>query len=221
MPPPPTAILSPTSPASAPVLHALALRWAPAGVPVLDVPTLQIPPGVSWVGGGEGRGKSSLLRCLAGELQLPGSHLQIGSTVLADQPAAYRAQVAWMDPRTSAHDQVRGVDFLARTAARYPHWDATLQADLAEALDLTQHLEKPLYMLSTGSKRKVWLLAALASGAALTLLDEPFAAVDKTSIRCVLDYLQEAATHTTRAWVLADYEAPAGVPLALTIDLGD
>jgi ABC-type multidrug transport system ATPase subunit len=212
---------APAATSFAPVVQARALHWAPAGAPVLDLPALQIPPGVSWVGGGEGRGKSSLLRCLAGDLLLPGSSLQIGAAMLATAPAAYRAQVFWMDPRTSAHDPVRGVDFLARTAARYPAWDAALLADLSEALDLTPHLEKPLYMLSTGSKRKVWLAAALASGAALTLLDEPFAAVDKTSIRCVLEFLQEAATHTSRAWVVADYEAPAGVPLALTVDLGD
>jgi ABC-type multidrug transport system ATPase subunit len=212
---------APAATSFAPVAQARSLHWAPAGAPVLDLPALQIPPGVSWVGGGEGRGKSSLLRCLAGDLALPGSSLQIGTAVLATAPAAYRAQVFWMDPRTSAHDPVRGVDFLARTAAHYPAWDAALLAELSEALDLTPHLEKPLYMLSTGSKRKVWLVAALASGAALTLLDEPFAAVDKTSIRCVLEFLQEAATHTSRAWVVADYEAPAGVPLALTVDLGD
>nr|WP_315849170.1 ATP-binding cassette domain-containing protein [uncultured Rhodoferax sp.] len=208
-------------PTPAPVAQARALRWAPAGVPVLDLPALQIPPGVSWVGGGEGRGKSSLLRCLAGDLLLPGSHLQIGATVLATAPRAYRAQLFWMDPRTTAHDSMRSVDFLASTAARYPGWNAALLADLTEALDLTPHLEKPLYMLSTGSKRKVWLAAALASGAVLTLLDEPFAALDKRSIRCVLELLREAASHTTRAWLVADYEAPAGVPLAQHIDLGD
>jgi len=208
-------------PTPAPVAHAQALHWAPAGSPVLNLPTLQIPPGVSWVGGGEGRGKSSLLRCLAGDLLLPGSSLQIGTTVLATAPAAYRAQLFWMDPRTNAHDQVRGVEFLASTAARYPAWNAALLVDLTAALDLTPHLHKPLYMLSTGSKRKVWLSAALASGAALTLLDEPFAALDKTSIRCVLDLLREAASHPQRAWVVADYEAPVGVPLAQQIDLGD
>jgi ABC-type multidrug transport system ATPase subunit len=213
----------PVSPANrpAPVAQARGLRWAPAGSPVLNLDGLQIPPGVSWVGGGEGRGKSSLLRCLAGELMLPGSHLQIGRTVLSTEPAAYRAQVFWMDPRTTAHDQVRVLDFLARTAQRYPAWNAALLADLTEALDLTPHLEKPLYMLSTGSKRKVWLAAALASGAALTLLDEPFAALDKSSIRCVQDLLREAASHPQRAWVVADYEAPPGVPLAQHIDLGD
>ncbi|OYU42303.1 MAG: ABC transporter, partial [Burkholderiales bacterium PBB4] len=66
-----------------------------------------------------------------------------------------------------------------------------------------------------------WLGAAVASGASLTLLDEPFAALDKASIGCVLDFLTEAAGHRTRAWVVADYQAPAGVPLAHTIDLGD
>ena len=188
---------------------------------MLNLGVLQIPPGVSWVGGGEGRGKSSLLRCLAGELMLPGSHLQIGSTVLSSDLAGYRAQVFWMDPRTTAHDQVRGAEFLAHTAQRYPAWNAALLADLTVALDLTPHLEKSLYMLSTGSKRKVWLAAALASGAALTLLDEPFAALDRSSIRSVLDLLREAASQPQRAWVVADYEAPPGVPLAQHIDLGD
>jgi ABC-type multidrug transport system ATPase subunit len=212
--------VSPTA-SFASVAQARALHWAPAGSPVLDLPALQIPPGVSWVGGGEGRGKSSLLRCLAGDLVLPGSQLQIGSTVLATAPAAYRAQLFWMDPRTTVHDPVPGAQFLASTGARYPGWNAALLADLTEALDLMPHLHKPLYMLSTGSKRKVWLAAALASGATLTLLDEPFAALDKRSIRCVLDLLREAASHPQRAWVVADYEAPAGVPLAQHIDLGD
>jgi ABC-type multidrug transport system ATPase subunit len=203
------------------VVLAHALRWAPAGKPVLDLSEVQIPAGVSWVGGGEGRGKSSLLRCLAGDLVVPGSSLQIGAARLAVAPVAYRAQVFWMDPRTTAHDAMRGVDFLAHTAGRYPGWDAELLAELTQALDLSPHLEKPLYMLSTGSKRKVWLAAALASGAMLTLLDEPFAALDKASIRNVLAFLQDAAQHPRRAWVVADYEAPPGVTLAHTIYLGD
>jgi energy-coupling factor transporter ATP-binding protein EcfA2 len=61
----------------------------------------------------------------------------------------------------------------------------------------------------------------LASGAALMLLDEPFAALDKASIGFVLDLLEEAAASSTRAWVLADYQPPPGVPLAAVIDLGD
>lgn len=79
---------------------------------------------------------------------------------------------------------------------------------------------KALYMLSTGTKRKVYLAGALASSAAVTLLDEPFAALDKTSSDLLLELLKEAATHPSRAWVVADYVAPRGVRLAAQIQLG-
>lgn len=212
----------PTSPDATPcVLQAQDLRFGFAGQWLPLPAQLQIPPGVTWLGGGEGRGKTSLLRLLAGDLLAPGSSLQLGGVSLHVQPAAYRQQVAWMDPRSGAFDQVSATHFFKTTAARYPDWDDALLADLTDALGLMPHREKPMYMLSTGSKRKVWLAAALASGATLTLLDEPFAALDKASIRCVLALLQEAAAHPRRAWVVADYEAPFEVPLAQIIDLGD
>ena len=86
---------------------------------------------------------------------------------------------------------------------------------------LGPHLAKPGTMLSAGTKRKVWLAGAFASGAAVTLLDEPFAALDKASIGFVLELLDDAAAGSARAWVVADYEAPRGVPLAAEVDLGD
>ena len=82
-------------------------------------------------------------------------------------------------------------------------------------------MHKQLFMLSTGSKRKVFLAAALASGAQLTLFDDPFAALDATSIRFVLGWLDAAASATNRAWVIAGHVVPDGLPLAQIIDLGD
>jgi ABC-type multidrug transport system ATPase subunit len=73
------------------------------------------------------------------------------------------------------------------------------------------HLEKRLNMLSTGSRRKVMVLAALASGAAVTLLDQPFAALDVASVRIIQEVLREASDHPSRAWLVADYEAPANL----------
>jgi ABC-type multidrug transport system ATPase subunit len=182
---------------------------------------VQLSPGVTWVTGGEGRGKSSLLRMLAGDLAIPGSSLQLAGVGLQTQPAQYRRLAFWMDPRTSAWEQTAAQQFLQQSSRQWAHWDAALCGDLVTALGLEEHLSKPMYMLSTGSKRKVWIAAACASGAELTCLDEPFAALDRVSIRTITELLQDAAAHSQRAWVLADYQAPAGVPLAATIDLGD
>ena len=174
------------------------------------------PPGVTLV---QGSGKTTLLRLLAGDLPAQGGTLQLSATRLDQQPAAYRAQVFRTDPRSEALDAITAVEYVKSLQPRYPLLNEPIWQDLVQAFSLTPHLHKPLYMLSTGSKRKVWLAAAFAAGATLTLLDEPFAALDQASIRVVMALLDEASAHPDRAWVVADYEAPGQVALAGTLDL--
>ncbi len=180
----------------------------------------RIPPGVTLVRGGDGSGKTTLLRLLAGELPAHGGRLQVNDIRLDEQPDVYRQQVFWADPRSDAFDQMKAVDYFRSLHSTYPRFDERLLPGLIEGLSLAPHLDKFLYMLSTGSKRKVWLAAAFASGAAVTLLDEPFSALDKVSIRFVIELLEEAAQDPARACVIAGYEAPGDVPLAGVIDLG-
>lgn len=181
----------------------------------------RIPPGLTLLRGGDGCGKSTLLQLLAGVLPAQAGQLQLHASRLGDAPQAYRQQVFWADPRSPALDQVTALAYAQSLPGRYPRFDAPLMRDLVEGLALAPYLEKPLYMLSTGSKRKVWLAAAFACGAALTLLDEPFAALDKASIGFVMRLLAGAAAHPTRAWIMAAYEAPGNLPLAATLELGD
>ena len=102
---------------------------------------------------------------------------------------------------------------------RCPQWNAALQQDLIDALGLHEHLEKKLYMLSTGSRRKVALVALLACGATVTCLDQPYAALDKASIRVLQGLLQDMADHSTRSWVVADYAADPELPWKQVIAL--
>ena len=183
--------------------------------------TFQLLRGVSLVCGGEDRGKTTLLRLLAGELIAQAGTLSINGVSLKEQATAYKAQVFWVAPRSEAFDQLKVADYFASVQHRYPRFDALLLTDLVDGLSLAEHLNKSLYMLSAGSKRKVWLAAAFASGAAVTLLDEPFAALDMASIRFVTELLADAAEHSGRVWVIADYTAPSGLSLAGMIDLGD
>lgn len=127
---------------------------------------------------------------------------------------AQSAQVQSVDPAHVPLLQVQGLSF------SYPGFDAVMLERLLPRLSLAEHRLKPMYMLSTGSRRKVWLAAAFASGAALTMLDQPFAALDKASVGVILDLLQEAARNPTRTWILADYEPPHGLAPVRTIELG-
>lgn len=187
-------------------IHNLTFAW-PGRPPLFNGLTFTVPPGVTWLGGDEGTGKTTLLRLLAGELAAQPGTLQVGGTAF------------WVNPRADGCDTLTPGQCFDRVAQQHPALDRALLDTLVNALDLAQHQAKRMDMLSTGSRRKVWLAAAFASGAALTLLDQPFAAVDKASMRVVTGLLHEGAVHTSRAWVVADYEPPPGVPLAATIHL--
>ena len=195
----------------------------PPAPPLFDRLSFGLPAGVTWLGGGEGSGKTTLLRLLAGALPASGvqGQLQLHGASLAQDPIAYRRQVAWLDPRDGARDTQTAREIFAAMPAHHAGWNPqALEAHIA-GLSLAPHLDKALFMLSSGTRRKVLIAAALAASAPLTLLDQPFMALDRPSIDYLLDLLAEAARHSGRAWVVADYEAPPGVALSSTVELPD
>ncbi len=202
-----------------PLLQAQSLTFGWPGQPLLRDLSGDITPGLTAVRGDEGCGKTTLLRLLAGEWTPQAGRLRLAGLDTTPDDPAWAQQVCWFDPRSTAHDDVVVRELLARQAAPHPAHAPDLLDELIDAFTLTQHLHKPLYMLSTGSQRKVWLSLSFAAQAPVTLLDQPFAALDGPSIRCVRELLQEAAGHTTRAWVVADHEAPPGLRLAAEIAL--
>jgi ABC-type multidrug transport system ATPase subunit len=208
-------------PSGAALLQADGLHFSYPQRALFDNWSARIGPGVTLVRGGDGSGKTTLLRLLAGELAASGGRLQLNGIDLARQGAAYRQQVFWVDPRSDACDQMTVRDYFASIPGRHPGFDLQALAGLVAGWSLAPHLDKRLTMLSTGSKRKVWLAAAFASNAAVTLLDGPFAALDSASTGFLMTLLAQAATDPARAWILAHYEAPGDVALAATIDLGD
>lgn len=199
------------------VLRVENLRFGWPGNDLFDGLNVNIRSGVNLVCGDEGCGKTTLLRLLAGEYGAQSGQFQLLEQKTDPLSEAYRRQVFWIDPRTDAHDAKTAIDFLGTVRHHHPSFSEDALADMIEGLGLEPHLTKPLYMLSAGSKRKVWLSAAFAACTPLTLIDQPFAALDGTSIRFLTQLLQEAAQLSHRAWVLADYEAPRHIPLASTI----
>lgn len=177
--------------------------------PGQDAPlSFALRPGLTFISGGEGRGKSSLLRLIAEVARAQG--LSVWLEQPADATHDQTVARAWLDER--------------RAAATQACWNDALQAALVQAFALDEHLDKPMYMLSAGSRRKLGLVGAAASGAAITLLDVPFAAIDMRSARVLGELLADAADDDARAWVLADYARPAtldDVTLAGEIALGD
>lgn len=166
------------------------------------------PPGVNWIYGEEGCGKTTLLRLLAGDLSPFSGEIRRPS-----------GGVFWVNLQKPEFDEATVQECLDKLSPLYPSWDKSLLESLTDELSMRAHLNKRLNMLSTGSRRKVGLLAALACGADVTLLDQPFVSLDTASIRIIKSFLNEASDHPSRAWLVADYEVPSDIPLASVLGL--
>lgn len=190
------------------VLQVRNLSHAWPGRPLFNQLSFEAPAGIGWIVGDEGSGKSTLLSLLAGSLPLQGGTCQIHGIELGHKPDDYRQQVFWIDPQTDAHHDVSAIAYWETQRRAFPHFQPRHLPAMIEAFGLQEHVEKPLYMLSTGSRRKVWWAAAVASGAALVLMDQPFAALDAPSARALKDILEEASEQGDTCWLLTGHEAP-------------
>lgn len=172
-----------------------------------------ISAGATLVLGGDGSGKTTLLQLLAREVLAESGTLAL---------VGVGAQVFWQDPRSPALDAFTPQQWWADLSTRYSTWNAAALAAHVQGFALGSHLHKALHQLSAGTRRKVLMAAALASGAALTLIDEPVAGLDRASVQ----YLQQVLVDTVkdqpnRALVVAHYEILGAVPWVAVIKLPD
>lgn len=189
------------------------------GRPLIDRWSAQVRPGVSLVLGGDGAGKTTLLRLLAGEVPAQAGQARLLGQPLTRAHAAGSPHVYWMEPRSAGLGALTPSAWFDQLPQRYLLWNGDALARHVQGFGLPPHLHKPMAQLSTGTQRKVLLAAGLASGAELTLFDEPVAGLDKPSITYLQHALAEQAVQPHRAVVVAHYEALPGVPWRDTWEL--
>jgi heme exporter protein A len=158
--------------------------------------TLDVPPGrLVWVRGRNGRGKTSLLRLVAG-LAVPdqGALLRGGEPVR--RSPAHARELVFIGHHNALKDDLdvtEALQFLLRIHGR-PTAAATVEAAL-DRLGLAGRRRAYVRTLSQGQRRRV-ALARLAVDvasprASLWLLDEPFDALDVDGVASVEGLLRE------------------------------
>ncbi|MBP87710.1 MAG: manganese ABC transporter ATP-binding protein [Planctomycetaceae bacterium] len=165
-------------------------------VPALLDVSLAIPVGqLVGVIGPNGSGKSTLIKAILGFVRP-----DFGTVRLFGEPAdkakgrvAYvpqRGSVDWDFPIT-----VREVALMGRYGHR-AWWrdlkaeDYRLADEALEMVRMSDFASRQIGQLSGGQQQRVFMARAMAQGADILLLDEPFAGVDAATERAILDVLE-------------------------------
>ena len=178
------------------------LQWQ--GLP--GIADTRLLPGLSLLLDEEDALNPQLVAYLGGHALLPaGACLQCAG--LPSTSAVYAQGRFWHQSAVNAAMAQQPINtWLAAQQNRWPQWDAALWSQHSQGFALEPHLGKNLHQLSTGTLRKLWLAAALVSGASLILLDQPEAGLDISSERYLAQALNQwadaAAQATQPRWLL-------------------
>lgn len=190
------------------MLAARRLSFAYPNRPVLQEFTAELGAGVIWLKGANGSGKSTLLKLLAGVIEPQSGSRHVVGIDAESQAQSYRRHVFWCGPDALPFDYLSAGEYLGFVAGLYPSFDESAVAPYLEGLGLMAQLGERISRLSTGTKRKVWLVAAMACGTPAVLLDEPLNALDASSAAYLSDYLAGETTKKRRCWLVASHEPP-------------
>jgi len=146
--------------------------------------------------GPNGAGKTTFLKILLGLARADAGTVAVGDRVLDGSPE-YRRQIGYMPQIARFPAHLSGRDLLGMLAALRGD-DMAPDLSLVEAFDLAEQFERPLGVLSGGTRQKVNGVLALAFRPKVLILDEPTAGLDPLACRVLKDrLLAERARGTT------------------------
>lgn len=157
---------------------------------VLDIPNLELDYGVYWLLGGNGAGKTTSMKVMAGLIPFRGDILLGNNISCNKQPVQYRRQVNYAEAEPLYPGFITGSDLVSL----YVKTKGKGYKDIQEVIDLlgvASFIHQPVSSYSSGMLKKVSLLLAFTGTPKVILLDEPLITLDAQSLPLLYTLVEE------------------------------
>jgi ABC-2 type transport system ATP-binding protein len=180
---------------------------------VLSIDALTISPGVNWLKGENGSGKTSLFKSLAGIVPFDGE-ISLGSVNLKKEPIAFRKLVNYSEAEPlfpeflTAKDIVR---FIGKTKGA----SSDQQDNYCRRLGIDQYFTKSCGTFSSGMLKKLSLATAFFGDPKLIILDEPLVTLDEGARETLMGIIHEKLTDSEITFLLSSHQSMDSTSLPL------
>ncbi len=174
-------------------VHNLSVSYQ--NVPVLWDIDFSLPKGqIVGIIGPNGSGKSTLLKAIMGLIPLASGNVKVlnkNLSLVRDQLAyvPQRETVDWNFPASVEDVVLMGRYKKGNLFRRLTKIDKVIAQESIEKVKLEKHRDRQISQLSGGQQQRVFIARALAQGASIYIMDEPFVGVDMATEKTILDLL--------------------------------
>jgi ABC-2 type transport system ATP-binding protein len=172
------------------LLQLLHFQKSYGGEPVLTIADWHLPPGIHWLKGPNGTGKTTLFRCIAGMLPFNGA-IVLNGLDSRRQAVPYRLRVNYAEAEPTFPPFLTGYE-LIRWVADAKQAPAGQADALSEAFGVGTFMHTPVGTYSSGMLKKTSLVMAFLGKPALILLDEPLVTLDVAATKTVIQLIETA-----------------------------
>ncbi|PIV88980.1 MAG: heme ABC transporter ATP-binding protein CcmA [Hydrogenophilales bacterium CG17_big_fil_post_rev_8_21_14_2_50_63_12] len=147
------------------------------------------------VQGGNGQGKTSLLRLLTGLARPEAGEVRWCGALIGRQRETFHAAMVYLGHANGVKDDLNPVENLRFAEGLQGRtFDAPRAVATLERLGLSRCLDLPCRVLSFGQRRRVALASLLLAGAVLWILDEPLTGLDVHAVTLMEGLIRDHLT---------------------------
>ena len=163
--------------------------------------------------GASGRGKTTLLSCIAGFMQPSEGTITLDGK-LVHGPGAERGVVFQKHALMPWLSVVENVEFSLKMRGMGKAERRSVAMDKLKLVELEKYADSPIYQISGGMQQRAGVARALASDPAVMLMDEPLGALDALTRAHIQDLIVELWWQTRKMFFFITHSVEEALFLA-------